>query len=55
MKSYWYTALIQLTNVGFWCVISKMKYVECNSIDVYIDNLKELNLEATQVEKGRFF
>lgn len=38
-----------------WGVVSKMKYVECNSIDVYIDNLKELNLEVTQVDKGRFF
>lgn len=54
MKSYWYTALIQLTNVSFWCVVSKMKYVECDSIDVYIENLNGLNVEATQVDRGRF-
>ncbi|MFK3976509.1 MULTISPECIES: helix-turn-helix domain-containing protein [Shewanella] len=32
-----------------------MKYVECNSIDVYIDNLNGLDVEATQVGSGRFF
>tara|TARA_R110002051_G_scaffold147376_1_gene220160 strand:- start:9824 stop:9949 length:126 start_codon:yes stop_codon:yes gene_type:complete len=31
-----------------------MKYVECNSIDVYIDNLNGLDVEATQVGSGRF-
>jgi AraC family ethanolamine operon transcriptional activator len=32
-----------------------MNYVECDSVDVYIDNLQELDLEATQVTKGNFF
>ena len=31
-----------------------MKYLECNSIDVFIDNLNGLNVEATQVDRGRF-
>jgi hypothetical protein len=32
-----------------------MKYFECNSVDVFVDNLKELDLVATQIDKGNFF
>jgi AraC family ethanolamine operon transcriptional activator len=32
-----------------------MKYFECNSVDVFVDNLKELDLVATQIGKGSFF
>jgi AraC family ethanolamine operon transcriptional activator len=45
----------KLTNAYFERVLSKMNYFECDSVDVYIDNLQELNLEATQVSKGAFF
>ena len=39
----------------FLLVLSEMEYLECDCIDVYIDNLKELDLVATQITAGAFF
>ncbi|MFQ3199090.1 MAG: AraC family ethanolamine operon transcriptional activator [Paraglaciecola sp.] len=32
-----------------------MSYFECNSIEAYIDNLKGLEVDATQISRGKFF
>jgi AraC family ethanolamine operon transcriptional activator len=32
-----------------------MSYFECNSIEAYIDNLKGLDVDATQISRGKFF